>query len=292
MLKHLRYNPHTTLLYHGTNLNDRNWGDQLNTYLLPLLSGKNNVLIPFLHRDGMGGDLCRIIMKLSPKSRNLMEKSTVYSAVGSVLGWLYSANSVVWGSGFLHEGERLPVEPQDILAVRGPLTADIINDQYGISVNVFGDPAVLYTQYYWPNITKKYPLGIIPHYVDYDVVKKMYRGRDDVCVIDIKSGNRNVIDSLLSCRSIASSSLHGLIMADAYGIPTTWIDWLTPKVDDFKYYDYFESIRCEKDLVSLNSCSDVLDIISVAEKTYHSINMKELIDVCPFYNKEISPIQL
>lgn len=40
MLEHLKYNPDTTILYHGTNPNDRNWGDQLNVYLLPLLSGK------------------------------------------------------------------------------------------------------------------------------------------------------------------------------------------------------------------------------------------------------------
>lgn len=292
MWEHLKYNPDTTILYHGTNQGDRNWGDQLNTYLLPLLSGKNNAMIPLLHQKGRAGDACRIVMKLSPKSQNTMRDSTIYSAVGSVLGWLYAENSVVWGSGFLHEGDRLPVEPQDILAVRGPRTADVINEQYGISVDVFGDPAVLYTQYYWPNITKKYSLGIIPHYVDYDIVKKMYCDRDDVCVIDIKSGNKDVINSLLSCHTIASSSLHGLIMADAYGIPTAWIDWITPKIDDFKYYDYFESIGCEKDLISLNSCNEVSDIISVADKPHHLINMKRLIDVCPFYDKDASKIQL
>ena len=50
LLEHLKYNPDTTILYHGTSPNDRNWGDQLNAYLLPLLSGKNNAMIPLLYQ--------------------------------------------------------------------------------------------------------------------------------------------------------------------------------------------------------------------------------------------------
>ena len=293
LLNQIRYNPETTLLYHGTSQFDKNWGDLLNIYLLPLLSGKNKALLVRPPTKNSRADVAyRIVRKTFPKSFENIDNTVIYSAVGSVLGWLYAENSVVWGSGFLHEGNKLPVEPKEILAVRGPRTAEVINEQYGISVDVFGDPAVLYTRYYWPTVAKKYPLGIIPHYVDYDTVNKMYQDRNDVCVIDIKSGNKEVIDALLSCQTIASSSLHGLIMADAYGIPTTWIDWITPKIDDFKYYDYYESIRCEKELVSLNSCSDVSDIISLAERPQHLINMKKLLEVCPFYNKEVSPIQI
>lgn len=292
LLEHMKYNPDTTILYHGTGQYDKNWGDQLNRYLLPLLSGKETALIPFFHQKGIGEDVYRVVRKISPRHFDMIEQSTIYSAVGSVLGWLYAENSVVWGSGFLHEGDLLPVEPQEILAVRGPCTADQINEQYGLSVDVFGDPAVLYTLYYWPKITKRYSLGIIPHYVDYDVIKKIYHDRTDICIIDIKSGNKKVIDSLLSCHCVASSSLHGLIMADAYGIPTTWIDWLTPKVDDFKYYDYFESIRCDKDCVSLTNYMSPEDIISVSDKPSHMIDMKNLLHACPFYNSEISPIQL
>jgi hypothetical protein len=59
---------------------------------------------------------------------------------------------------------------------------------------------------------------------------------------------------LVSCRSIASSSLHGMIFADAYGIPNVWFHLRSNLLktyclrattfihDHFKYFDYFESV--------------------------------------------------
>lgn len=290
MLDTLKYNPNRDIIYHGTIYYDKNWGDQVNKYLIPALSGKRPMML--FHPGKAESNLSKIAKFISENMLTATKNATVYSAAGSVLGWLYNENSVVWGSGFLNDKARLPVEPKEILAVRGPLTADRINEQYGISVKVFGDPAVLYTKLYRPNITKKYSLGIIPHYVDYSVLKKKYRGIDDVLVIDIKSGNKKVIDDLLSCRSVASSSLHGLIMADAYDIPSTWMDWIYPKVDDFKYYDYFESIRCEKEPISVKEFVKPTDIISASSMPAHKTDMKKLLDVCPFYNSDISPIKI
>ena len=49
---------------------------------------------------------------------------------------------------------------------------------------------------------------------------------------------------ICSCEKILSSSLHGLIVSDAYQIPNCWIE-LTGKISGghFKYYDYASSVN-------------------------------------------------
>lgn len=49
-----------------------------------------------------------------------------------------------------------------------------------------------------------------------------------------------VLDQICSCEYIASSSLHGLIMSEAYDIPNLWIE-LSGKLmgGHFKFHDFF-----------------------------------------------------
>lgn len=51
---------------------------------------------------------------------------------------------------------------------------------------------------------------------------------------------KGVIDKIVQSRLIISSSLHGVILADAYGVPSVWYRGLIESVD-FKYKDYYAS---------------------------------------------------
>jgi pyruvyltransferase len=118
------------------------------------------------------------------------------------------------------------------LAVRGKLTRDHI---YGAEVpEVYGDPALLLPLIYRPNIEKTRKVAIIPHYVD----KPLFDGKEDY--IDIEQDWQSVVRDILSCERIISSTLHGIVIAEAYGIPASWAVF-SDKIEggEFKYQDYF-----------------------------------------------------
>ncbi|WP_124103196.1 hypothetical protein [Klebsiella pneumoniae] len=51
-----------------------------------------------------------------------------------------------------------------------------------------------------------------------------------------------VVDEIISCEYILSTSLHGVIVAQAYDIPTLWIKHNDINTDGIKFYDYFDSV--------------------------------------------------
>ncbi len=56
------------------------------------------------------------------------------------------------------------------------------------------------------------------------------------------------IDHLCSCDVIISSSMHGLILGDAYGKPTLWVKFGDDVIgNDFKFYDYYASMGLSKE---------------------------------------------
>lgn len=208
----------------------------------------------------------------------------IYLVVGSILHQT-NRNSIIWGSGFLSETYRMREKPRKICAVRGPLTREIILNQGINCPEIYGDPALLYPVFYTPPEKKIYKLGLIPHYREQDLpLLTKLRNYPDVKIISITGGIEKVVDDVCSCEYIASSSLHGLIIADAYGIPSTWIklsDNLIGK--GFKFRDYFASVR-RKEIPPLIINNDTtLQMIYDHYPNYRiDIDLDKLLSVCPF----------
>lgn len=242
-----------------------NFGDALNPYFVKLLTKKTNII--YYKKN--------IISRLFPREN--------YMVIGSVLG-LADSNTIVWGSGFISEKSFLKVKPKKILAVRGPLTRNGVINQGIECPEVFGDPCLLLPKYYYPNVKKKHELGLIPHFVDKTSTYINNLINDDVLVIDIQSGIENVVKQILSCNRIASSSLHGIIAADAYNIPSAWIKFSNKVIGDgFKFRDYFLSVTRE-DLFPLEiDANTTFEDIEDKFKEYEVIiDLDKLLDVCPF----------
>ena len=121
--------------------------------------------------------------------------------------------------------------------------------------------------------TKRYRLGIIPHIDDlhHPVIEEIREKHvDEILIIDLAHYDKwtDVIDKICSCECILSSSLHGLIVSDAYQVPSCWIE-LSGKLigGHYKFYDYASSVdrvfdspfHIEKfaDLANLNDHADL-----------------------------------
>jgi pyruvyltransferase len=83
---------------------------------------------------------------------------------------------------------------------------------------------------------------------------------------------------------ILSSSLHGLICADAYGIPNAWI-WLSEKLrgGDFKFRDYRLSIKAGEPMpIDISKKPTLEDALAAVEFHPLRIDLRKLLLACPF----------
>jgi len=242
----------------GTN----NWGDYIVPELVKYITGKETKYI---------------------QSNGFTEEDDVYAVVGSILSWQQKPNLSVWGPGFMAEGQSMLVRPKKVYAVRGPMSRRLLLEQGIDCPEIYGDPALLFPKYYNPDVDKKYKLGIIPHYVDAKSKWIESIERDDIKILDICSETHDFVNSLKECEKVVSSSLHGIIAADAYGIPNMWIK-MSQKVGGhgFKFRDYFQSVKRDE------ICQEIIDDTALDEVFRKipehgiDIDLKALYDACPF----------
>ena len=149
----------------------------------------------------------------------------------------------MWGSGIIDKQQS--IEKADFRAVRGPQTRKFLLELGYECPEVYGDPALLLSTYYRPEVYKKYKIGVIPHYHDFKVVSENYKNDPEILVIDLMTMDvGEVTRQILSCEKTISSSLHGVIVSHAYEIPSIWVEF-SNKIfgDGIKYRDYLESVE-------------------------------------------------
>lgn len=243
-----------------------NIGDDLNSFLLEKITGKR-------------------VFNYS-ESYHLFRRRN-YMVIGSLIDWKTNSQSIVWGSGVMNANKELKQQPKRVLAVRGELTKNYLMD-HGIDCpKVYGDPALLLPLVYNCPSTKVHKIGLVPHYVDLysDTVKRLMRN-DGVVLLNVQdyTSCESFIDLLRSCDIIISSSLHGLIIADAYDIPNVWVKFSDKVIgDDFKYYDYFTSVNRKSHPIFVNQDTELSSILAGLNNYEHiNYNPDRLIASCPF----------
>jgi pyruvyltransferase len=144
---------------------------------------------------------------------------------------------IVWGTGWHKPWRRVDWNGVQATCVRGPLTREMI-DNCDVP-EIYGDPGMLLPRIYSPKVEKEFKCGIVPHYVEFIAGDHPAPAPYDV-VIDLRRAPHLVIQQMLACERIASSSLHGVIVAEAYGLPTSWHRWSDRIIGGrFKFDDYF-----------------------------------------------------
>lgn len=202
---------------------------------------------PITPKPGNFGDiltpyLIKALSNYKPRWVAIPTITPILLGVGSIISKT-SPLTTVWGSGVIKIDDRISHNAK-YLAVRGPITRDLILVRDGKCPAVFGDPGLLLPKLYSGNRSKKYKIGFVPHYVDYEQIKVWYGKNSDIKIINLLDKNiHNVIDQILECEFIVSSSLHGIITAVAYGIPATWVKFSNKLFGDgVKFQDFFQSI--------------------------------------------------
>ena len=182
------------------------------------------------------------------KAKNVPRKrSNVLLGAGSILSFLTTKESIVWGSG-LGMAELIGgvVRPKTVLSVRGVLTRSELENKGIKCPNLFGDPGLALSKVYNPHVDKKYKVGIIPHWIEYEIFKRTINDKD-VVIINLQDNIEKVIDTILSCEATMSSSLHGIIASHSYKVPCAWVrlpeNECKIKGGWFKFLDYYSSLQ-------------------------------------------------
>lgn len=254
----------------------------------PKKSNMGDLVGPYLYAARNGG---KFPIQKDPSST----PESVLLTCGSILQpQLVLPNSVIWGSGIITTRVAFAKKPKSVLAVRGPITRAALL-RHGIQCpEVYGDPALLLPRFYMPrDLTKKYKVGLIPHYVDYEIFKLLFSNIDGVHVIEMDQSVEGVCDEIVKCEQTLSSSLHGIIVSHAYGVPGGWMDTKNKLWgDNVKYFDYFASVG-HTDKIKLKpvhwetlkgkDCQQLSSLIaSVPNSPVKMPDLEKLIEACPF----------
>ncbi len=210
-----------------------NFGDALNPFILEALSGK-----PVDHYN----DCSQLRKCFSP----------MLFCIGSILERnklshrLRAGEIHVWGTGTRGESSLAHLKRARIHAVRGPLTRKKLLEEGIACPEIYGDPAVLLPQIIQPTQASPSKISVMPHYVDVTQCQRWLIENglvEQVNVIDVMSPIADVVAQISSSGFLLSSSLHGLIVADAYGVANARIRFGNNIVGgDFKFHDYFLSV--------------------------------------------------
>jgi len=194
-----------------------NLGDSLSAVMVAALSGRR------VHHVDFG----------RPESRLV--------AVGSIAHAIHGGEAVIWGSGVSIRGgvlaRNVPRTHYDVRAIRGPISARHLKD-FGVHVpEVYGDPVWLLPSIFHEKVEKRYELGVIPHIQDVegfgpsarppaDSLRFRIDEADAGSVLLINTwhaptwaGIQDTLRKILSCKRIVSQSFHGVVIAEAFGIP-------------------------------------------------------------------------
>lgn len=237
-----------------------NLGDKLNVLISEKIFGYKAIFAnPYeCNISGIGSGLGRFFMPV---------KDIFTSVEGMkkyVVGHRSSESCVIWSAGFLSSqvGKEIPLRRKiEVASVRGELSKERVEKAVGRKLNITtGDGGLLASELLRGKIEKKYTLGIIPHEKERGEpkFKAIADSFKHSIIIDVTGDTDQVLREISSCELILSSSLHGLIVADSFGIPNRRAI-LTSKLagDGFKFRDYYSSFHVSPEPINLNNTANI-----------------------------------
>jgi len=168
--------------------------------------------------------------------------------VGSIIH-MATMGSVVWGSGRNGNSDSLLSTALDIRAVRGPLTRNWLLSKGVKCPVIYGDPALLLPELR-PDLVeasrvKRHDVTFVRH-----IDQKPQLPIRKVRTISARDELEKVLRTIVQSKFVVASSLHAIIVAEAFGIPARTVR--SPTESPFKYEDYYQGTGRRNYRIALN----------------------------------------
>ena len=247
----------------------------------PVFKGRMKRIVPIKKSVNNFGDLLGpMIVEHLRRRAGLSSEGTITSrllSVGSVLHFARDGD-VIWGSGV---NGKIAAHSHtftflDVRAVRGPHTRAFLQDR-GIHVpEIFGDPALL-LPHVAPELLnaaqhKKYGVTIVPNLEDLRLNRSL---RLVPGVLNPRTGLRRCLDRIVRSELVVGSSLHAIIVAEAFGIPARVVG---SKVEHhLKYADYYAGTG----RMSYSPAPTIREAIRAGGEPLPALSVRPILDAFP-----------
>lgn len=245
------------IYYKKTNTPFGNFGDELSKFITQCLINKEKYILVFNQKRCQSNIVCI--------------GSYIHAAV---------EGSYIFGSGIRIPNGSNKCKRLKVCAIRGPKSKHYLETVKHIDVpSVFGDPALLMPMFYTPEkiIECDGKIGVVPHMSNLEKYTWVLDSKKYVLISPLDEW-KSVINKISSCKWIVSSSLHGLICADAYGIPNIWLDEFKLSEGTFKFHDYFMSQK--RKIIKIDNVNKIKE--NMLYTGGNQIDLKKLINAFPF----------
>ena len=180
---------------------------------------------------------------------------TTFALVGSIAAKAKSRpGTILLGVGTISENqlkkESTMGKNVQVLGVRGPRSRDAFLSKFGLNPEVVGDPGLYFYEVFKQLIDKEREnqdnmkdLCFVSHEVENKQFADLFYEFKNV-TISAGGDIEPIIKFISTCRSIISSSLHGVIFSHALSIPAAPVQ-VSEKIagGDWKYFDYYYGIN-------------------------------------------------
>jgi hypothetical protein len=136
------------------------------------------------------------------------------------------------------DSDKADLRGANVLALRGPLTLKAVKLNPDADRPILADPGLLASDLLDEQPEQEHEVGYILHYAD-----RTTKVPEGAKRIYIHHPVRDVIREAASCKSIISSSLHGVILADSLHLPRMWVRYPKVQGKGFKFLDYSKSFN-------------------------------------------------
>lgn len=183
------------------------------------------------------------------------------------------ASKAVWGTGFMAEPDAGAFARGGwlrFLAVRGRLSLRGVEKIQGEKLDIpLGDGGLLAPLLLEGAVRKTVEVGIVPHFREKQAphVQWLRERFPEARVIDVQEDPLQVVRQIAECEYVLSSSLHGLVVADSFHIPSLRLRLTdAPAGTGFKFDDYYSAYGVEAPAFQVER--DFLPDLAVLKKNY------------------------